>query len=567
MHCVSENPGTAMNSDQAYSIPGAYPLALSGMGSLRLGALAAAKTKAQRDAEAAARKAAAAQKHAEQLAARQQHQAAVQAQRVAKQEEHKAAVAANQAAHLQKQQEQVQKRVAAQQAAAAKRADHKKGGGTAPNQAASAQVKAWANDVLAKQKAKKASLEKKKADLRAKIAARKGKKLKGLFGFLGSLLGLGDDPGVTVAAIDPTTGLPTNPAPSGGIDPAMMMAMSGGNMDPAMMMAMGGGSGGMDPNMLLIMEMMQTSKGTPPKNCNPNSTRPACVMYYANQQQQQSMMMIVMLIMQMNQQNQQMEAEIMQLLQQLAGGGIPGLPGQGCPPGYALDPSSGQCVPTNAAPLPPPYDPAYGPAISTAPINQEYGMPAVPYEVGPGQALAPLPYAPGGGASVYDPNMPAAYAGMPSPTDPYGDVAAIPPGYSQGSDFGGGGGDFIPTDISVSQGPVFYSEAFSSDVQTLPPGAMDTGSDPFADIAVSESPVYPVAPAGAIQAGPTPGDQVVAASQGVRMPQQQVVSQGAPPSQIIMSAPDEQNPGGIPTQDQDAIMAQFADSMTEVQFG
>lgn len=395
-----------------------------------------------------------------------------------------------------------------------------------------------------------------------------------------SLCGVGAP--IQQVTIDPTTGLPTpiGAGPYGQISP------------------LGAPAGGSDPTSQLILGLLSSGQSsTPPKGCtNPNSTKAQCVIYNAEQADKQMLMLIVLEIQQINQQNTALQNQILALIQALQSGSIgtgtgaqtipPGyvldangnlVPAAGAlptqtppPPGYYVDPSTGQLVPQQSpvyptqqyAPQYPPVDPYSGQYTPGAqlpiPAQQPYYNPSTGQAVDPmysgQQAMPQLPYAPGGGVpQPYDPNMAPQYSGMPSPSDPYGDVAQLPPGYDTGGG-GGGGGDYIPQDIPVSYGPIAYND-YSSDVAQLPPGAYDTGGDggdgglptevdPYGDASMQIAPQQMMM---AQQYQQTPS--------GLPQQGQQVVSQGAAPQQIMMTAPDAQGMGPLMTEDQGQIVA------------
>ena len=204
----------------------------------------------------------------------------------------------------------------------------------------------------------------------------------------------------------------------------------------------------------------------------------------------------------------------------------------------------------------------------------------VPSAYAPPPQMGPMPYAPGGGASImdpgapspYDPNMVNAYAGTPSLTDPYGDVAALPPGFGDST---GGGSDSMPIDMSVTAGPLVYTD-YSSDVASLPDGSVDSGDstadgsmpgeiDPYGDIAAGNGLLTQMQPPVGAMPAQAPNGQYpqLPAPQN----QQSAIAQAQTPMNIIQSAPDAQDTGPLATESQDQIMADYTGDDSSSEFG
>lgn len=573
MHLVSNDRSTVRTED----LPANYPLGISGLGRLRpqvdnsFGAQSAPLTKAsvskaaaqqahlqreaKRDAANAARAAQAQAVKAKRDSARANHAAAVSAHRdqVAQQhaaahQQHAAAAQAHaQAAAAAKQARQ--DKAAAHHAAAAQAHANKAGAhgkaakanANASNSADIAQLRSMLESSKASQASKLNALKSKLAQLQAKKA---GKRLRGLMGLMG-LRGMGDfvlDPN-TNQMIDSVTGQPADPSALGNTTTAPVIDPTTGQPIPT--------SGG-DPMMAMILQLFQTSQGTPPKNCKPGSSKPVCVFYYADQQNKKILGILLQEILQMNQQIDSVNQQILALIDQINGtqttdGGIPNQNTQQpvFGPGYQLD--------ANGQPIGPAFDPYGNPnPAASLPLPTEYD----PYA----QGMPQLPYGPGGGMpQLNDPNLPPEYAGMPSMTDPYGDVATIPDGYGGGND-GSGGDNFIPDSVPVSAGPVGYD--FQADVQAFPEGAMDSsggyagGSDYIpmgVDAYVGPSDVQQLQPM-------IPQMQRVPSARQALPAPQSVIASDATPQPMIAAAANEQEPNPLATEDQGQILSESFDN-------
>lgn len=263
------------------------------------------------------------------------------------------------------------------------------------------------------------------------------------------------------------------------------------------------------------------------------------------------------------------------------GGGVPmGIdPSTGLPAG--IDPSTG--LPDGSSggmPMPPGTLDTSGNPVDPNAVVDGSGLP-----IDPGIPGMPDPnYGPGGGGPIpFDPNLPPQYAGMPNPTDIFGDVAMLPPGSTDSGDGGdGSGGDyFIPNAVPIAMGPNGFMD-FSADVQQLPDGATDQGQGDGTDILPISVDAY---------AGPqdiTAPDYSMQAAAPVapQLTQAQIAAQGTgaqsldhpvamarqalpPPSQIAMdqvpqtmtqNAPDEDSDmGPLQTQDENSIVAESFD--------